>query len=76
MNVTLFTTHRCPHCDALKQWFRKQGIRFTELRVETNSRAMKKLARRGLRGVPQVEVNGAFVLPLTYPKLSKACCLT
>ncbi|WP_298632630.1 glutaredoxin [uncultured Umboniibacter sp.] len=75
MNVTIFTTNRCPHCDAVKQWFRKQGIRYNELRVDQNNRAAKTLARKGFRGVPQVEVNGSFVRPLTYPKLTKACGL-
>ncbi|RMA82567.1 glutaredoxin family protein [Umboniibacter marinipuniceus] len=73
MNVTLYSTKSCPHCTAVKKWFRGHGIRYTELRVDQNSRAAKTLARKGLRGVPQVEVGGTFVLPLTYPKLTKAC---
>ena len=50
--ITLYSTHRCPHCRQLKAWLRQRGLSFREFDIERNARALREFQRLGARGVP------------------------
>jgi len=56
--VTLYTTRRCPVCNAAKRYLRQKGIAFVEFDVEKSRRGAKEFARFKARGVPVIVVGG------------------
>ncbi len=50
--ITLYSTHRCPHCRQVRQWLQQRGLRFQEFDIERNARAFKAFQRLGARSVP------------------------
>jgi len=59
--VTLYSTHRCPHCRRAKQWLQQHKLPFQEFDIERNARAFKDFQRLGGRGVPVVVIDGERV---------------
>lgn len=55
-NVLIYTGNRCKHCQAAKQYFKKQGIPYTELNVEQSGKARQKFLAMGCRAVPVILV--------------------
>ncbi|AMV11213.1 NrdH-redoxin [Geobacillus thermoleovorans] len=61
--VTVYTTTTCPYCVMAKNFLRAQGIPFKEVNVELNPEAARRLVETtGQMGVPQIEINGRWVL--------------
>lgn len=61
--VTVYTTTTCPYCVMLKNFLREQGILFTEVNVQLDPAAARKLvATTGQIGVPQTKIDGQWVL--------------
>ncbi|MEJ9150849.1 glutaredoxin family protein [Bacillus smithii] len=61
--VTVYTTTTCPYCVMLKNFLREQGISFTEVNVQLDPAAARKLvATTGQIGVPQTKIDGQWVL--------------
>ncbi|MBB6284520.1 MULTISPECIES: glutaredoxin family protein [Geobacillus] len=61
--VTVYTTTTCPYCVMAKNFLRAQGIPFKEVNVEVDPEAARKLVETtGQMGVPQIEINGRWVL--------------
>ncbi|WP_027409842.1 glutaredoxin family protein [Anoxybacteroides tepidamans] len=61
-HVTVYTTTTCSYCVKLKNFLREQGIPFTEVNVQRDRAAARKLvAKTNHMGVPQTEINGQWV---------------
>ncbi|MED4923489.1 glutaredoxin family protein [Geobacillus thermoleovorans] len=61
--VTVYTTTTCPYCVMAKNFLRAQGIPFKEVNVELDPEAARRLVETtGQMGVPQIEINGRWVL--------------
>ena len=61
--VTVYTTTTCPYCVMLKNFLREQGIPFTEVNVQLDPAAARKLvATTGQIGVPQTKIDEQWVL--------------
>ncbi len=56
--ITLYSTRGCAHCRQLKQWLQQRQIRFQEMDVQRNARALKDFQRQGGRAVPLLMVGG------------------
>lgn len=56
VKVVMYATKRCPYCKQARQYFRKNGIRFTEYDVENDYRAMQRYKKMGATGVPVIFV--------------------
>lgn len=60
--VIIYTTAICPYCLHAKQLLERQGISFTEIKVDddpTRRKEMEELSRR--RTVPQIFIGGRHV---------------
>lgn len=63
VQVTLYTTSWCPHCDRARRWLQSSAVSFTEHDVERDEsakRAMRRLNPRG--GVPTLDFDGRVLV--------------
>jgi len=71
-NVTVYTTPSCPWCTTLKNYLRKNGIRFTNVDVSRDQGLAEDMVRKsGQQGVPQTEINGEMVIGFDQKKLNQ-----
>ncbi len=58
--ILVFTTSRCPHCHAAKNYLRMHRIPFREINVEKNHSAARDLVRMtGQTGVPVIKIGSS-----------------
>ncbi len=55
MKVTVYSTKTCPYCVKVKQWLAEREIRFTDLYIDADKQAMKRM----------VEISGQMSVPYT-----------
>ncbi|WP_026583177.1 glutaredoxin family protein [Bacillus sp. J33] len=61
--VTVYTTDTCPYCAMVKNFLMEKGVSFNEVNVQQDPEAGQKLVETtGQKGVPQIEINGEWVL--------------
>jgi glutaredoxin-like YruB-family protein len=71
-NVTLYTTPTCPWCTTVKNFLRKNGVRYSEVDVASDqSAAQAMVGKSGQQGVPQTEINGEMVIGFDQAKLNR-----
>ncbi len=72
MRVVVYSTPTCPHCTTVKNYLRKQRIRFRDVDVSKDTRAGEELMRRsGNAGVPQTDINGTLVVGADMAKINQ-----
>ena len=70
--VTVYTTPTCSWCTTVKNYLRKNGIRYTEVNVASDQNAAQNMvSKSGQQGVPQTEVDGQMVIGFDQMKLNK-----
>lgn len=57
----VFSGDGCKACETLKEKLKVKSIPYTEFNVYENDEALEFMLSRGLRGIPQLFING--VLP-------------
>ena len=71
-NVTLYTTPTCPWCTTVKNFLRKNGVRYNEVDVASDQAAAQAMvSKSGQQGVPQTEINGEMVIGFDQTKLNR-----
>ncbi len=71
-NVIVFTTPTCSYCRTLKSYLRKNKVRFKEIDVSKDQRAMMDMKRKsGQQGVPQTWINNRPVVGFDKDKINK-----
>jgi glutaredoxin-like YruB-family protein len=71
-SVTVYTTPSCPWCTTLKNYLRKNGVRFTDIDVSRDQQAAQDMVRRsGQQGVPQTDINGQMIIGFDQKKLNQ-----
>lgn len=61
--VTVYTTDTCPYCAMVKNFLMEKGVSFNEVNVQQDPEAGQKLVETTVqKGVPQIEINGEWVL--------------
>ncbi|HLF34537.1 MAG TPA: glutaredoxin domain-containing protein [Cyclobacteriaceae bacterium] len=70
--VTVYSTPSCPWCTTLKNYLRKNGIRFTDIDVSRDERSAEEMVRKsGHQGVPQTDINGSMVIGFDQKKINQ-----
>ena len=70
MSVTIYTTPSCSYCRMAKDWFRQNGISFTEYNVAADMhRAEEMMHKSGQMGVPVIDVDGKIIVGFNEPAL-------
>ena len=71
--IEIYTTPTCRFCHAVKDFFKKHKIKYTEYNVlEKKDKAMEMIERSGQQGVPVIVIDGDwddFVLGFDEEKL-------
>ncbi|MSU54817.1 MAG: glutaredoxin family protein, partial [Candidatus Staskawiczbacteria bacterium] len=56
--ITIYSTPTCVYCKSLKEYFTEKNIKFEEVDVSVNEKALEKMvAISGQMGVPVVEID-------------------
>lgn len=70
MEVIMYTTATCGHCQRAKQFLANRGVRFAEYDVSRDRAAADELVRiSGQTGVPVILVDGQMVIGFNQPML-------
>ncbi len=70
--VIVFSTPTCPWCVKLKDYLKKNEIRYTDLDVSKNQSAARDMMHKtGQQGVPQMWVNGQPVVGFDKSKIDR-----
>lgn len=70
--VTVYSTPSCSWCNTLKNYLRKNKIRFSDVDVSKDEQAARDLVNRtGQQGVPQTEINGQWVVGFDQKRLDQ-----
>ena len=73
MAVTIYTTPTCSYCTMAKNWFKENGIRYTEYNVASNLKKADEMVKKsGQMGVPVLDVNGRIIVGFDKPKTESA----
>jgi len=73
MSVTLYSTPSCAYCRMAKDYFRQNGIAFSEYNVASDQRKADEMVRKsGQMGVPVIDVNGSIIIGFNKPQIEKA----
>jgi glutaredoxin len=54
--VVIYTTLRCPHCQHLKRWLKKNQIPFLDFNVAKPGKMQKQFFKLGGQSVPMIMV--------------------
>jgi len=66
----VFVTDTCPWCTKVKSYLRQNDVRYDEINVQRDESAMRKMvARSGQQGVPQIDIDGSFVVGFDKPRI-------
>jgi len=71
-SVTVYTTQSCSWCVRVKNYLRQHNVAFKEIDVGRDQRAAMELVRRtGQQGVPQLDINGSYVVGFDKAKIDR-----
>lgn len=71
--VILFTTPTCTYCNLAKRYFKENNIRFKEVDVAKDTKAMQDMMQRtnGNKGVPVILINNRPIIGFDKNKINR-----
>lgn len=70
--VTVYSTPTCSWCTTIKNYLRKNNIRFTDIDVSRDQKAAEAMVKKsGQQGVPQTDINGQVVIGFDQKKIDQ-----
>lgn len=76
-HVVVYSTPTCSWCTRLKQYLRKNRIRFQDVDVSRDQSAAQELMQRtGQTGVPQTEIDGQWIVGFDQQRIDQLLGLT
>ncbi len=61
-NILIYSTNTCPYCDMAKKLLKKNGLSYTEIRVDLDDEEREKMIERsGRRTVPQIFIGETHI---------------
>ncbi|MBP6854867.1 MAG: glutaredoxin family protein [Candidatus Pacebacteria bacterium] len=68
--VTIYSTPTCHFCQMAKEYFKAEGIDYTEFDVASDLEKRKEMvARSGQMGVPVISIGNDFIVGFNKPKI-------
>ncbi len=68
--VTIYSTPTCHFCQMAKEYFKAEGIAYTEFDVASDLEKRKEMvARSGQMGVPVISIGNDFIVGFNKPKI-------
>ena len=73
MQVTVYSTTRCPWCTRVKDFLKENKIAFKDVNVENNEKAAQEMIdKSGQMGVPVLDIDGTIIVGFNEPEIRKA----
>ena len=73
MRVKVYSTTACPYCRMVKDFLRKNNIKFEDIDVSSNHEAAHEMIEKsGQMGVPVTDIEGEIVVGYNISALKKA----
>ena len=73
MAITVYSTPTCGFCVKVKNYFKENGVKFTEYNVAKNREKAEEMVRKsGQMGVPVIDINGKIIVGFNKPEIDKA----
>ena len=70
--VKIYTTPSCTYCKLSKQYFKENGIEYTEVDVAADEKARNEMIQRtGQMGVPVIDIDGEIVIGFDQERLAE-----
>jgi glutaredoxin-like YruB-family protein len=70
--VTVYSTPSCPHCTSLKNYLKQLQVSFRDINIASDAQKAQALVQQtGQQGVPQVQINGQWVLGFDKAKIDQ-----
>lgn len=70
--VIIYTTPTCTFCKMSKDFFKANGVEYTEIDVAADEKAREKMFEISKQmGVPVIDIDGNVVVGFNKPKLSQ-----
>lgn len=61
--IKVYSTPTCPYCKMTKEFLKEKGVEFEDIDVSVNREAaMEMVEKSGQMAVPQIEINGKFII--------------
>jgi len=72
-NITIYSTPTCVYCNLAKNFFKANGLTFTEFNVASDLDKRKEMIdKTGQMGVPVIDVGGEVLVGFDEAKLRSA----
>ncbi|HWR11787.1 MAG TPA: glutaredoxin domain-containing protein [Rectinemataceae bacterium] len=73
MSVLLYSTPSCAYCRLAKDYFKTNGVSFTEYNVASDQRKAEEMVRKsGQMGVPVIDIDGSIIIGFNKPDIERA----
>ncbi len=70
--VTIYSTPTCTFCRMSKDFFKANGVEYTEIDVASDEKAREKMFEISKQmGVPVIDIDGNVIVGFNKPKLSQ-----
>jgi len=76
--IIVYSTTTCPYCYKVKDFLTKNGIKFTEKKVDMDETALQEMMdkTKGHMGVPVLDIKGTMILGYDEEAIKKALGLS
>ena len=72
MTVKVYTTPTCPYCTMAKEYLKENNVEFEEIDVTSDAKIAEELmAKTGQMAVPQIDIDGEFLIGFDKEKLAE-----
>jgi glutaredoxin 3 len=72
-NITIYSTPTCHFCHMAKEFFKANGVAFTDYNVATDLEKRKEMVEKsGQMGVPVIIIDDNLTVGFDKPKIAKA----
>lgn len=70
-NVLIYSSETCGYCHKAKEFFKKNGVVYTQKDVNTDPTAQSELANMGAKGVPVIIVDKEVIMGFDEKRLEE-----
>ncbi len=73
MVVKVYSTPNCPYCHMVKEFLKKNNVKFEDIDVSKNHEAAREMIEKsGQMGVPVIEIDGKIIVGYNVTALKEA----
>ena len=71
-SVKIYTTSTCYWCQAAKEFFKENGVKFKEINVSFNPIAQFEMIKKSKQmGVPVIDINGQIIVGFNKDRIEE-----